>query len=615
MDIVEIKNFLQETAPFSYLHDSVLSRALKSLNVFYAAAQTKVNLTGQRLLIVRSGEFTLINSQNGAQFQLLEGDCYGYRELLPAELKLTSTDLPAEHLVCEQDGLIYWLPAEVFQRCYAESAHFAGYFEGLSRRNLHQYQDPQAGTPLTIKIGDIIPPQKVVTTPERSVADAAKLMSEKRVSSLLVEQDEKLVGILTDRDLRNRVVARALPPTQSVGTIMTPSPHTIDKKAFLFEAMQLMSRYNIHHLPVTDGPKTYGMITLTDVVRTQQNHPVYLIGDLHRQKDLKGLQQCMRQLTPMLKGLAAQQVAAQEISQIIATVTDALTQQLLRLGEERLGPAPCLYCWLAFGSQARGEQSINSDQDNALLISQDIQGQGTRYFRDLSQWVCEGLSACGIALCPGNIMASNPDLRLSLGDWQKKFFRLIRTPDPQSILQSSIFFDMRCIYGHQALAEQLQNTIIEHTKNNQLFLFHMARAALERKPPLGMVRQFITEEDSHGNIGIDSKKRGISLVTDIVRVYALAYGIKTVNTRERLKVLSHQRRLTAQEAENLLAALNVITQLRWQTHFQQLTDQIPHTNLINPESLHVLQRHQLKDSFNVINKAQAALKSRFCPSL
>lgn len=608
MEPADIQRFLKGTAPFSYLDEASLGAVQKAISVFYCAAEDTVAMADDRLLIVRSGTFSLLDSQQHRYRQLQEGDCAGHEHLLGAEGG-------ADSAVCEEDGLIFWLSGAAFHACASGNPHFAGYFAGLARRTLHQYRAPGDSQRFTQKVGDVITNLKVVIAPDQRIRDAAELMTEKRVSSLLVEKDGQLVGIITDRDLRSRVLAQGLDGTTAVSAVMTPNPYCIEKSAYVFEAVQLMSQHNIHHLPVMDRGTSYGMITLTDVVRAQQSHPVYVIGDIHRQADADGLRHCTRQTRPLLEELGRQQVPAYEVAHIITTITDALTQRLVRLAEATLGKPPCNYCWLAFGSQARMDQSINADQDNALLLAEEPQGEIADYFARMADFVCGGLAHCGIILCPGNIMASNPELRLGSAGWQRKFSHFIQAPDPASVLGSSIFFDLRGIAGDLSLVAQLRQHIHQAAKQNDLFLFHLARAALERTPPLSMLRNFVLEQHADGESGVDLKKRGMSIITDIVRVYAIAGAVEAVNTRQRIQQLVQHKVLEPHDGQNLLDAFDVITQLRWQKHQQQLSREHPPSNLVHPATLHSLQREQLKDSFLVINKAQAALKNRFCRNL
>ena len=605
MEIADVVKFLGETTPFDHTNPAALSELAAKVKVYYFKAQDNVSIDSNRLLIVRTGIFALYSDQQQLLTKLQPGDFYGYQQLLTG---LTDND----NLVCEEDGLVYWLDAEAFHQCRFQYKNVDIFFQRLFSRRLHQYRERQQSSRFTLKISDVVQQRKIAGRPEQTVQDAARLMSEHRVSSLVIEEHEKLVGILTDRDLRSRVLAAGLPASTQINHVMTRQPQSIELHAYLYEAVQQMSQYNIHHLPVVDQGLCYGMLTATDVIRSQQDHPVYLIGEIHRQNDVEGLERCSQQIAVLATTLSKQQVPAHEAGHIITTITDALTQRLIYLAQQELGEPPCVFSWLAFGSQARMDQSLNADQDNALLLEKEPSGAIGSYFEKLADFVCHGLAACGIKLCPGNIMASNPELRLSLKGWSGRFARWIATPTPEALLNASIFFDLRVIDGSKGLFNALQEDVLQRTSEAPLFLYHLSQAALQRTAPLGLFKNFILEQDGKHKKGLDLKKRGISLVTDLVRVYALAAGINAVNTRQRLHQLVTQEELESKYAQNLLDAFDLLAQLRWEKHQQDLQQHHDVTNLLDPTDVSGLARHQLKDSFAVIYEAQSKLKHRFC---
>ncbi|WP_372625174.1 DUF294 nucleotidyltransferase-like domain-containing protein [Arsukibacterium sp.] len=608
MEVAEVSNFLAETTPFDQLDAGQLTSLASNISVYYCQNGETVQLSTERLMIVRTGIFALYSDQQTLLTKLEQGDFYGYQLLLTG---LKDND----NLVCEEDGLVYWLAADAFHQLRYQYKNIDIFFQRLFSRRLHQYKAQQQNSRFTLKISDIVQARKIAISAEQTVQQAAALMTEKRVSSLLVEQDEQLIGIVTDRDLRSRVLAADLPAQTPVRQVMTAKPYSIDKHAYLFEAVQLMSRHNVHHLPVLDKQQSYSMITATDIIRSQQDHPVYLIGEIHRQTSIDGLEHCASQISSLAITLGKQQVPAHEAGHIITTITDALTQRLISLAQIELGPAPCVFSWLAFGSQGRMDQSLNADQDNALLLEKEPVAEVAVYFAAMADFVCQGLARCGIILCPGNIMASNSALRLSLKGWSGQFAKWVTTPTPEALLKSSIFFDLRVIEGSKGLFNALQQDILAKTSDNPLFLYHLAQTALQRSAPLSFLRNFILEHDGKQKKGLDLKKRGISLITDIVRVYALSAGISEINTRQRLVQLANAGVLDSKDTQNLSDAFDVLAQLRWDKHQHDLIQGHDVSNLLDPNVLSGLQRHQLKDSLTVINDAQSSLKHRFCRDL
>ncbi|MCF3097077.1 CBS domain-containing protein [Aeromonas australiensis] len=609
MEVAEVSRFLARTTPFSGVGATLQTELARAISVYYFRAGEMVKSSEDRLLIVRTGLFARLDSQQQLLEKLQEGDFYGYQAAQPGE-----------QLMCEEDGLVYWLAADAFARARTRLSELDRFFLHLAARTLHQQQRlPDEGY-FTLKVGDLVRAHKIVITPAQTVQEAASLMSERRVSSLLVEMEGALQGIITDRDLRSRVVARGLPATTRVGDVMTREPKTIERDAYLFEALQQMGQWRVHHLPVLSQGRVDGMITVTDLVRAQQEHPVYLLTDIHRQPDLDSLVRASAQTLKLARILGRQGVPAHEASHILATVGDGLTQRLIELAQGVLGPAPCDFSWLVFGSFARRDQGLNADQDNGLLLAQPPEGEVGRYFAALARFVCDGLARCGLPYCTGNIMAINPALCLDLTAWLARFKGWIETPTPQALLNASVFFDLRMVAGSAPLFAGLQRQIVADAREQPLFLMHLAQNALERSAPLGLFRHFILERDGQQQKGLDLKVRGISLITDLVRVYALASGIADINTRQRLLRLAQEGGMDTTQSRNLCDAFDLLAQLRWEHHLarQQQIDaqgegQI--SNHLDPATLSGLQRHQLKDCFGVINEGQALLKYRFCRGL
>ena len=603
MQVQEVVSFLKQTPPFDDLAPHVLESVCRDLSVVYLASGEHL-LPEPQLLLIRSGLFAL-NTEQQRLTHLQSGDFYGYQLLLTG---LADPDT----ILCEEDGLVYFLPQQSFDKLRHQYKNFDLFFQRLFSRRLHLYQSNKQQSTSTLKVADLVTRRKVSIASSNTVQQAALLMTEQRVSCLLIEQDEQLVGILTDRDLRSRVVAKSLPASTTVSEVMTKTPQRIESDRFAFEAIQQMSQYNIHHLPVEQDGKAIGVLTTTDLIRSQQEHPVYLISHIHRQHHSEGLNAITPQVQQLAMQLAEQQIPSYEVSSVLTSIMDALAQSWLQIAEQQLGPAPCVYSWLGFGSQARRDMLPSADQDNALLLEKEPSGAVADYFSAVADIVCNGLASSGQALCEGHIMASNPELRLSLKGWSNRFAKWLHTPDPQALLSSSIFFDMRLIYGSKALFNVLQQDVLARCKNNELFLYQLAKNATQRQPPLGFFKHFLLEQDGRQRKGLDLKKRGISLITDLVRVYALSAGIHAVNTRERLALLQQQAVLTQRQQQNLQGAFDVLAHLRWQLQAEDLKRGRHLSNLLDPSQLNLLQRHQLKDAFAVIIDEQQVLRQRFC---
>jgi CBS domain-containing protein len=454
--------------------------------------------------------------------------------------------------------------------------------------------------------------QPVTASPGVSIRTVAELMRDQRVSSVLLVEKEHLFGIVTDRDLRNRVLAAGLDPALPVLEIATLAPMTVQVDAPGFEALLLMARHNIHHVPVLDGMRPVGMLTATDVTEQHSTSAVYLAGEIHKQTTLDGLVAAAGKVKALQKHLSAAGASAYSTGHIVTAITDAITTRLLHLGELMLGPAPIDYAWVAAGSQARHEQTARSDQDNCLVLDDafDAAAHGA-YFDALSTWVCDGLAACGYIHCPGDMMAMNPRWRLPRRAWAEQFWHWVDTPDPTALMLTCVFFDVRVVAGQAGLLDTVRSQTLARTRDNKLFLAHMAGNALSRKPPLGLFGGLAAQKSGEHKGSFDLKMNGIVPIIDLARVYALAAGHAAVNTHDRLAHAADSGEISPQGARDLRDALEHLSLVRIRHQARQIAQGLAADNFLRPEELSNFERSQLKDAFAVVKSLQDVLGQRY----
>lgn len=649
MHIQDVVDFLSFTPPFDDLPSS--DRALLASRFTMRYLQHGQSLEHQHLLLIRTGVFSHRDLFNQDSL-LSHGDYHGVSNLL-------SDAFDADTCIhCEEDGLVLELSAADFHQLRQQYKNIDLFFIRLQQRQLYHHH-ANADHHWLMRVGDLPLRAPITIQASASIMEAAQQMTTAQVSALMVvtevvsdEPSEAtpplhvtsaatsaattaqqvpvvqadidssspsnaapLQGIVTDRDLRRRVLAAGVDPSSAVEHIMTRHPWCVSADTLLLDAMQLMSQHNIHHLPVSQGPQLLGMITTTDLIRSQHDHPLFLVSHIHRQTEFAGLHDCGQRLQQVYVQLAREQTQVYVVQPLLTSLFDALAQRYLQLAEQQLGPPPCLYSFMCFGSQARRDMLPSADQDNALLLEKQPDAAITDYFAKLAHLVCDGLAQSGQVLCQGHIMASNPELRRGLKGWLDRFSHSIDTPTPQALLDSSIYFDARCIAGSQGLFNAMQHDILQRCQHNDVFLYHLAGAATATVPPLGFFKDFILERDGKQKRGLDLKKRGLSLINDLVRVHSLAHGISEVNTLARIKTLAQRQVLSQTQADDLRAAWRTLAELRWQLQAQALLNQQTVGNLLDPRQLSLMQRHQLKDAFLLISAQQKLLRQRFCREL
>lgn len=485
---------------------------------------------------------------------------------------------------------------------------------------------PAAGHPIAAKLTSVDPHVGLIATPVHTLLQrepvqlpptatiraAAQLMREQRVSSILIVEQERLFGIVTDRDLRNRVIAAGLPTIRPILDIATLAPISISLRTSAFDALLLMARQNIHHLPVLDAQRIVGLISATDLTEQHSTSAVYLAGEIYKQGSVEALQRTSLRIRQLQQHLSAADATAYATGHVITAVTDALTTRLLQLGEAQFGPAPVEFAWVAAGSQARNEQTAKSDQDNCLLLADDYAPERDGpYFEALSRFVCDGLNACGYVHCPGKIMAVTDEWRQPLHRWRQYFAHWTREPEPKALMLSCVFFDMRCVYGSQTLLDSLRAGMLEATRGNQIFLALMVGNALSREPPLSMFGR-ITPARSGAHRGtIDLKHLGIVPIVDLARIYALAGGHACVNTHERLEVAAQSGEVSQQSAHDLRDALEYLAGIRIRHQARQMQAHHAADNFLALDELSNFERTQLKEAFDVVRTLQQVLNQRY----
>jgi len=621
----DVQSFLAQQHPFNHLTESLLDFVSTNVLVAFSKSGSEIPLstTVQNekipgIIIVRSGSLE-IRSHKGELIDRLSSGDY----LVPEVLSGGEGHNP-QVLVLE-DCLYYELSNYAYQSLKSSSQEFSSlsapdsthHSAGGEASNIKQSAIQSSGqsTYLNQYIKETMTNSVVCAEQTISIREAAQLMTEHRITSLLIMDSDKLVGIITDRDFRSRVLSKSVPDTKSISHVMTHEPMCIDEHSRLHDAQLKMMSAGIHHLPVLRDEKPVGVISLSDILRANNIEPLSLAKDINSAASVDELSVAAEGVPDLVVKLIERDARAVEVGEIITSFADAITRRLLLLAEEKFGTKPCDYAWLAFGSQARQELMLGSDQDNALILPDGLSDTDTSYFKEFCEFVNAGLDKCGMPYCPGEIMASNDKWRLSFSDWCECFSTWIEEPSPKALMFSSIFFDMRHIAGDSKLTENLQDYVLSRAKNNTIFLAFMSENSLLHSPPLGFFKTFVLENDGDHNHTLDLKIRGTIPIVDAARNYALSASIAELNTVARLKVIEKAGLMSNEMAGSLVDAHEFIAGIRLQAQAEQYRLQIKIDNHLDPVKLSPLVRHQLKAAFHQVRDAQAAMKVRFSGGL
>lgn len=608
---IEILEFLKRHPPFQELPAEQLQQVALSIDIGYFKAGSEIlrfNEPLHALHLIRSGAVETYRRNGDLYNRMSEGGFFGEQGLLRgAKVRFPATAL--------EDTLIYFIPDETFQQLFDDNEFFADYVQvGDSERRKTSKASSQARADLLgATVSTLLSREPVTIGSDATVWQAAQLMTEQNVSSLLIlDTEQHLAGIITDKDIRSRLVAPGLKSEIPVTDIMSANPVTIEQQQYIFEAMMLMLRHNLHHLPVLKRQQAVGVIAISDIIRFESQSSLYVVSRIFRQQTVDELQALVPDVHACFVRMVNEDANSQMIGSAMAAIGRSFKQRLLELAEAELGPPPIPYCFLALGSMARDEQLVLTDQDNALILDNRFDpGLHDDYFKQLASFVSDGLAACGYTYCTGKIMATNPEWRQPLQVWQQYFQNWINHPSAERLLHSSIFFDLDGVWGELKWAEQLQQLVSKLAQKQPLFLASMTRNALSRTPPLGFFKDFVMEQDGKQNNILNIKRRGTAPFVDLIRIHALAIGSTESNSFSRLQQIIAGKALPKGRAEDLRDAFEVIAMTRIRHQAAALRNGEEPDNNVLPEQLSEFERKHLKEAFQVLSNAQKFLKFHF----
>ena len=611
VELDEVRDFLAASDPFAQLPANELSGLPQHMSMRYVRRSDAIISAGQTndmLYIIRSGAVDVLDSEGTLLDRRDAGRSFGFSTLMGDNTCRYS-------MIAVEDTLLLTMPREPFVELAERNPELARFFSGQSARMraaAAQLRQESSSDVLRTQLGDFKIPNPATVTPDTTIQDAARIMEDRNVSSLLVSQDGGLEGIVTDRDMRGRVVANNMDVTLPVTEIMTPNPRAVTSDSLAFEAMLIMADMRIHHLPVVDEGAVTGIIASADIMRLLRHDPIYLTADLSRRTTPEDMREVYESAADVAVRFIERGASAEEVTGLLTVAADSLARRLITLAEEQLGPPPVPYAFVVLGSQGRRGMGLASDQDNALILddSYDSHLHGD-YFKKLADYVCTGLDSAGQVLCPGDMMAMNSDWRMTVTQWTNTFHTWITAPEPEALLHAQTFFDMRAIHGALELADDVHTTAVNMATHSGRLHVHLATLAARREPPLGFFRGFVVDRSGDYANTLDVKKGGTAAIVQMARLYALSAGIDAVGTRPRLQAAASAGAVSERGAEDLIDAFDFLTTISLRQHAEQLRRGQKPNYHIDPKELGKLDREHLRDAFQIIKGMQSALSTQY----
>lgn len=627
--IVErVADFLKEYPPFNLISPKELTHIASQVEVFYLPKMETLfkaeQVTKAFFYVVQQGAISLYTEEQSLLVDVCQpGDLLGLRPLF-ADNKY------ALKAIAQKDSLVYAVPIASFKPVLTNNFKALHYllevFAANSKRPNESISDkeklPEArvfeeSDALKLSYFQHISYTKhpVTAPPDEKIKEVALLMRKHKISSVIIVQNELPIGIVTDKDLRNKVATGEVSLSEETKQIMSSPVVCSEGSVNVAELQLLMLKNNIGHVCITEdgSPRTklLGIMSEHDIIAAQANNPVALLKRVMRSKDVNELNHIRFRLGLLIESFLSAKLPLAYLMKVAGEINSSLTKRCVELAKAELGEAPCSFAWMNLGSQGRGEQLLLTDQDNALVfeeVGEDEKDGVQAYFLDLAELVTKYMNQIGYDFCPAAMMASNPKWCLSLNQWKQQFTSWIKKPSEERIMMCTIFFDFQFIEGDQKLTQSLNQHIYKMLSGDQSFFAHLGLNAIKNPPPLGIFKQILVEEEGRKKGLFDVKSRALMPLVDAARILLLSKQNTTLNnTAERFLFLAKDEPQNADLFERCAQSFLLFSKHRTQAGINEQDS----GRFVDLEKMSKQERVALKNAFQPISEIQSVLKNRF----
>ncbi|WP_060482899.1 DUF294 nucleotidyltransferase-like domain-containing protein [Pseudomonas sp. NBRC 111119] len=619
--------FLQRFAPFNQMEHSHLAYLVEQCQLrFYASGESIIKPVDgpvEHFYIVKQGRVVgerqhRVKPGVETTFEITSGECFPLAALLGERATRT------EHLAGD-DTFCLQLNKAAFIRVFSMSGVFRDFaLRGVSslldqvNQQVRQRAVETLGTQYSLNtpLGELAMRHPVVCSADTPLREAVQLMHEQQVGSIVVVDEQRYpTGIFTLRDLRQVVAAADADLNAPIERNMTAKPFYLSPQASAFDAAMAMTERHIAHVCLVHNQRLCGVVSERDLFSLQRVDLVHLARTIRHAPRLESLVSLRGEISQLVERMLAHGASSTQITQIITLLNDHTVCRVIELALAERGDPGVAFSWLCFGSEGRREQTLHTDQDNGILFeAADSAAADAIRARllPLAQYINQCLAQCGFTLCKGNVMAGNPELCLSRSEWARRFAGFVREASPENLLGSSIYFDLRVVWGDEQGCEQLRQGLLEQVADNRIFQRMLADNALRQRPPVGRLRDFVlTRQGNDKAATLDLKVQGLTPFVDGARLLALANGVGACNTLERIRQLVTKGIIEPLDGAAYEEAYHFIQQTRMQQHQRQARDNLAYSNRLDPDSLNHLDRRILRESLRQAQRLQSSLALRY----
>ncbi|EPT8341734.1 DUF294 nucleotidyltransferase-like domain-containing protein [Vibrio vulnificus] len=610
-----IVDFLVRIDPFDKLPKALVESLANSVQIKYLVKGETISFSSlcetRYLYVIRTGAIEQRTPTGDLRARLGHEDQFGFTFLAP--LDNAENGYQAEAI---EDALLYLIPHHQLKKVCDSHPEFADYFAAQANLRLSSAvnfvcQKEEKGL-FFRTVGEIASENIAIVKVTDSIRDVALAMCGKQRSSCAVVMDgNDIVGLVTDRDMTASVVAKEKDVSERIESVMTLNPVLIESDAKVIQAISLMLQYNIRCLPVVNHGKVAGLLTTTHLVHNHRTQSLFLIEKIKYASSLNALAALKEERQTIFQALVESGVSAEIQGKVMSMIMDAFTRRIIQLNEEVLGAPPCDYAWMVAGSHARNEVHMLSDQDSAIVLSDDATEEHKLYFTHLAMRVCNGLAACGYPLCDGKYMAASPKWCQPVSRWKEYYQKWVASPEYNKLLSISVFLEVRSIHGSRELVEQIQQHLHHCIQQSPCFIPALVRDAIDTQPPLGIFNHLVLEKGGQNSNTLNIKKYALNLIIDLARIFSLAAGGSLTGTEERFRFAVEHSTLSKGSCDNIIGAYRFITQVRFRHQLNAILAGKTPDNHISPDEISSFERKHLKDAFKIISELQDVAKLKF----
>lgn len=628
-------DFIKSVVPFNVLPADVLEGIAPLLQEVVYGRETMIykqeSTTLKSIDLIAEGgyeSFFYDSSQNKRLAAFYgPGQCYGGVSLLVNRKKSLRT------VIAKKGTRVYALPRKAFRELCQSYDVFFHYFTDrfgkkmLNEEYAHFFKRPTSFEENFIatdriysrRIENVEYREIVACTADTPIFETARSMAEHKVScSFVKDHNGRIIGYITDITLRDKVVARGTDVRQPISTVMDNPIVTISRQAFVYEAILMMFRTKTRYLLVEENGQYKGFLSRNRLLSEQAHSPLVFIQSVKSALSVEELKRKWEAVPQIVTQLLGRGVNAEIVNQVITTVADTISLKVIEDEIEKAGPPPARFCFMVLGSEGRKEQTLKTDQDNAIIYedkANEHREEVRAYFLQLAEAISEKLNYIGFSYCTGGFMAKNSKWTHSLSHWKRNYRNWMEESVPDTAMKFSTFFDCRFLYGEQAIMDELKAFLDEELqKPMETFLFHIARNALQYEPPLTFFKNIRTT--TRGAEEVFDVKRAMTPIVDLVRVYALENRIFEANTGERLKALKEKGVFSDTEFHELMQSYYLLMRLRLNKQARQIIhDKTEPDNFVNIRSITKIEVVTLKEIFKTIENFQNRIKVRWTSNI